>query len=89
MIDQVHARLQTEMDSAVSFIEFTRMQTDAVLRQRLRAQVDTAYQMVAAIYQQEKDRHPPAEVKALIIESLRPMRWHWLACRSTNCRWKR
>ncbi len=75
VIDQVHARLQTEMDSAVSFIEFTRMQTDAVLRQRLRAQVDTAYQMVAAIYQQEKDRHPPAEVKALIIESLRPMRF--------------
>lgn len=75
VIDQVHARLQTEMDSAVSFIEFTRMQTDAVLRQRLRAQVDTAYQMVAAIYQQEKDRHPSAEVKALIIESLRPMRF--------------
>ncbi len=72
---QQHARLRAEIDSAVSFLNFTRTRTGPVLRQRLSEQVDTAMQMVQAMYDRESKRRPPAAVKQLIIEALRPMRF--------------
>ncbi len=72
---QQQARLQTELDSAVSFLEFTRARTDEVLRKNLRQQVDMALQMAQAIYAAESPRRPAAEVKRLIIEALRPLRF--------------
>jgi hypothetical protein len=60
---QQHARLRAEIDSAVSFLTFTRTRTGPVLRQRLSEQVDTAMQMVQAMYDRESKRRPPAAVK--------------------------
>ncbi|MCK6389628.1 MAG: cache domain-containing protein, partial [Azonexus sp.] len=75
VVDQVRARLRTEMDSAISYIEFTRQQTEHVLRQQLRSQVDTAYQIMEAIHRRESARHGEAEVKQTILDSLRPLRF--------------
>ena len=75
MREQQHARLQAEMDSAVSYLEFTRQRTEAVLRERLREQVDTAMQVAQAIHDQESARRPASEVKRLIVEALRPVRF--------------
>jgi PAS domain S-box-containing protein len=73
---QLEARLQAEMDGAIGFIEFTRSRTENVLRRSLTEQVDTAFQMVEAIHAQEARRRSPAEVKRLIIETLRPARFY-------------
>ena len=73
---QQQERLQRELDSAISFLEFTRQRTDTVLRASLREQVDVAMQMVQAIHARESQRRPPEEVKRLIIEALRPVRFY-------------
>ncbi|HLO64174.1 MAG TPA: cache domain-containing protein [Azonexus sp.] len=74
--DQVRARLNAEMANALSFIEFTRSRTDDVLRRSITEQVDTAMQIVEAIYARESKQRPPAEVKRLIVEALRPVRFY-------------
>jgi len=73
---QIHSRLTAEMASAQSFIEFTRSRTESVLRKSITEQVDTAMQMVEAIYARESKNHSAAEVKRLIIEALRPVRFY-------------
>ena len=73
---QQQARLAAELDSAASFLEFTRASTDDVLQKGLREQVDTAMQVALAIYTQESPRKNAREVKRLIVEALRPVRFH-------------
>jgi len=70
------SRLQAEMDSVISYLEFTRERTDDMLRKSLREQVDTAVQIAQAIYTRESARQPAAQVKRLIIEALRPVRFY-------------
>ncbi|WP_371324214.1 cache domain-containing protein [Dechloromonas sp. ZY10] len=74
--EQVQARLKAETENAVSFVEFNRLRTESVLRRSLVEQVDTAFQIVEAIYQRESSRRPPAEVKRLIVEALRQARFY-------------
>ena len=73
---QQQSRLQTELDSAVSYLDFTRQRTQEVLRRSLRVQVDTAMQVAQAIYDREIPKHQPEEVKRLITEALRPVRFY-------------
>ena len=74
--EQQNARLTAEMDSALSYIEFTHSRTDDVLRKSLAGQVDTAMQIVEAIYARESSRRSAEEVKRLIVEALRPVRFY-------------
>ena len=64
------------MQSALSFIEFSRQRTESVLRASITEQVDMALQMAQGIYDQESPRRPAAEVKRLIVEALRPARFY-------------
>lgn len=72
---QQKARLQAEMASAIGYLEFTRSRTESILRDSLTEHVDGALQMVEALYARESGKRPPQEVKQLIIEALRPMRF--------------
>jgi diguanylate cyclase (GGDEF)-like protein/PAS domain S-box-containing protein len=74
--EQQKARLTAEMDSALSYIEFTHSRTEDVLRSSLAGQVDTAMQIVEAIYARESPHRPADEVKRLIAEALRPVRFY-------------
>jgi hypothetical protein len=74
-VDQQQKLLQAEMDSAVSFIDYTRQRTEAIVRKSLREQVDGAMQVVQAIYQREAVRRPKKEVQQLIAEALRQVRF--------------
>lgn len=47
---QQHARRTAELDSAASFLEFTRKRTENLLRKSLTEKVDTALQVAQAIY---------------------------------------
>jgi len=73
---QQEVRLKAEMDNAIGFVEFTRSRTEEVLRRSLAEQVDSAYQIVEAIYTKESKRHSADEVKRLIVEALRPVRFY-------------
>jgi len=74
--EQVKERVTAEMNRSLEYIEFTRSRGEMVLRQSLVLQVDTAYQVAQAIYDKESPRRPEAEVKRLIIEALRPVRFY-------------
>ncbi|WP_300084309.1 EAL domain-containing protein [Rhodoferax sp.] len=73
---QQHSRLTAELDSAVNFLEFTRNRTEAVLKKSLREQVDVAMQVAQAIYDRESPLKSTTEVKRLIIEALRQVRFY-------------
>ena len=73
--EQSQLRLQAEMRSAVDFVEFARSRTEEVLRRSLVDQVDSVFQVVEAIHARESVRQPPAEVRRLIVEALRPVRF--------------
>ena len=72
----IEARLSAEMQSAVSFIDFTRSRTEDVLRASITEQVDTVMQVVQSIYERESKQRPAAEVQRLIVEALRPVRFY-------------
>jgi PAS domain S-box-containing protein len=72
----IDARLKAEMQSAVSFIDFSRLRTEDVLRASITDQVDVAMQIIQAIYDRESPGHKPDEVKRLIVDALRPVRFY-------------
>lgn len=72
---QQRQRLESEMNSALGYIDYVRLRTEDVLRQNLREQVDQVMQTVQAIHDRESPRRPAAEVKKLIIEALRAPRF--------------
>ncbi len=74
--EQLKARVTAEMDRALGYIDFARSRTETALRQSVVQQVDTAFQIAQAIYDRESPRRPAAEVKRLIVEALRPVRFY-------------
>ncbi len=74
--EQTVARLQDEMHRVITTIEYTRSQTEAVLRESIMLQVDSAYQIAEAIHTRESALRPAAEVRKMIVETLRPVRFY-------------
>ncbi len=75
LIEQVEASLKAQMHNAITTIEFVRTQTEAVLRESLMQRVDSAYQIAEAIHTRESALRPAAEVRKMIVETLRPVRF--------------
>jgi len=73
---QQQARLTAEMQSAMSYLAFVRSRTEEVLRRSLVEQVDGAMQLVEALHAREAPRRSAAEVRRLIVETLRPQRFY-------------
>jgi signal transduction histidine kinase len=76
LTELVEARLKAEMRNAMATIEFIRSQTEAVLRASIVQQVDNAYQIAETIHSRESVRRPAAEVREMIVETLRPVRFY-------------
>ena len=72
---QQNARLIAELDTAMNFLAFTRARTDTALKKSLREQLDTAMQIALAIHTMESPRKNPDDVKRLILQALRPVRF--------------
>ncbi len=72
---QLEERLSAEMSSALSYLEFTRSRSEEELRRTVVEQVDSAVQIAEAIHAQEAARRPAEEVRKLIVEALRPVRF--------------
>ncbi len=72
---QQQERLSAELQSAIGYLEFLRKRTEEVMRHNIAEQTDAALHVAEAIYAQEAPRRPLAEVKRLIVEALRPLRF--------------
>ncbi len=74
--EQIRARLNTEIDSALSYIEFTRSRTEALLKKNLAEHVDVGVQIAESIYARETaQRRSANDIKRSIIEALRQPRF--------------
>ena len=73
---QTAARLAAESGHAIDFIRFTSTRTEAALKAALIEQVDMGYAIAEGIHARESGRRPAAEVKRMIVEALRPVRFY-------------
>ncbi|BAE50214.1 cache domain-containing protein [Paramagnetospirillum magneticum] len=67
--------LVQQVETAKGFLTTLRLQTEEVLKHEIREQVDEAHALAQAIYDQEKGRRSEEDIKRLITEALRPLRF--------------
>ncbi|RAU20452.1 hypothetical protein CU669_18555 [Paramagnetospirillum kuznetsovii] len=67
--------LVRQVETAKGFLANLRVRAESVLKARIREQVDEAHALAEAIYEQERGRRPESEIKVLIAEALRPLRF--------------
>ena len=75
-VSEQETLLRNEMAAAHNYLDYVRSTTETVLKADIRQQVDQVFQMAEAIYQREQGHRPAAEIKRLILEALRPMRFY-------------
>ncbi len=69
------AQLARQVESVQSYLEHLRDRSEALLKDKIRAEVDQAYQVATTLYEQEQGRRDPAALQHLIVETLRPLRF--------------
>jgi len=74
-LTQQQSLLEAEVQSNRDYLEFVRSRTEMVLKASLKTQVDQAFAIAETIYRQEKGKHPDREIRRLIVETLRPLRF--------------
>ena len=72
---QIDQRLRIEVDDAARYVLHEYQMAENVLKQAARDQVRQALSVAGGIYDQFHDRLPEAEVKQLIVEALRDVRF--------------
>lgn len=68
-------RLMEEMRSVEEFIAYKRSQTDKRIEEELRQKVHIAYVTASHLYSLYKNDLSPTELRSMVIEALRPIRW--------------
>ncbi len=69
-------RLRAETGNILDFIEYKRSQTEMLIEQEIRQKVQTAYSIASHIYSMYKDEKSVDELRAMVVEILRPIRWN-------------
>jgi len=69
-------RLREEAGNVTDFIEYKRSQTDMIIEKEIRQKVQTAYSIASHIYSLYKDEKNVDELRAMVVEILRPIRWN-------------
>jgi len=67
--------LVRQVETAKGFLANMRSRTETLLKADIREHVDEAYALAESIYNQEKGRRSEGEIKRLIVEALRPLRF--------------
>ncbi len=70
------SRVKEEVEKVVDFIEYKRSQTDLSIENEIRDRVQAAYSIASHIYSQHKDEMSVDELRAMVVEVLRPIRWN-------------
>ena len=69
-------RLQEELENVTDFIEYKRSQSDMMIENEIRQKVQTAYTISSHIYSLYKEEKSVDELRAMVVEILRPIRWN-------------
>ncbi|MFH0783269.1 MAG: cache domain-containing protein [Pseudomonadota bacterium] len=73
---QYESRLKEELDKTIELINHLQLQNDLRVEHDIRERVQAAYTIAAHNYQLYKDEKSPDELRSMVIELLRPMRWN-------------
>ncbi len=76
ILGEQQARLASSLDTLHDQLQQIRASTEAVLKRDIRQQVDQALQIAHAIHAREQGRRPEEEIRQLIVETLRPLRFY-------------
>ncbi len=68
--------LKSQVEATRNYLDYVRSRTETVLKADISSQVDQVFQLATAIYQREKGRRSTADIKQLIVEAIRPMRFY-------------
>lgn len=68
-------RLVEEMDNVAEFIEYKKLQADKRIEEELQQKVHIAYVTASHLYSLYKNSLPLDEIRSMVIEALRPIRW--------------
>jgi len=75
VLAQQEGLLQSELDATISYIQYMRTRTEQTLKSQSKMYVDQAISVAESIYLQTKDTRPENEIKNLIRETLRGIRF--------------
>ncbi len=70
------ARVKEELDKVTDFIEYKRSQAELGIENEIRDRVQSAYSIASHMYSQHKDEMSRDDLRALVVEVLRPIRWN-------------
>lgn len=73
--EQRKAVLKSRVDNAVQLLHNHRERAEERLKQNIKERVDHAVKIADALYEQNKNRLSETEIKKMIIDALRPLRW--------------
>ncbi len=74
--EQYRDRVREELENVVDFIEYTRTQANITAVDSIRNRVQSAYTIASHLYSMYKDEKSAAEIRAMAVEVLRPIRWY-------------
>lgn len=75
ILSQQEALLESELQASISYVHYMRTQTESVLKREAKSQVDQAITLANSIYEQQKGKLSEDEIKQLIREALRDIRF--------------
>ena len=73
---QYRDRLKEEFDNVIEFIEYERSHADMLIESEIRDKVQSAYTIASHMYRLYKDEKSTEELRAMVAEILRPIRWN-------------
>ncbi len=74
-IDQQKQMIKQEVDQVVAMIRWKKDRAEALVKAEIKSRVEEACAVCSHIYQLNKNRKSPAEIREMIIEALRPIRF--------------
>ncbi|MFT5700331.1 MAG: signal transduction histidine kinase [Desulforhopalus sp.] len=74
--NQYEVRVKEELDKVVELIDYRRHQDDLRVELEIRERVQAAYTIASHNYRLYKDDRSVEEIRSMVIELLRPMRWN-------------
>jgi len=73
--DRYRNRVAEEVGKVIGFIEYRRSQAEQQIESEIRDRVQAAYSIASHMYSRHKDEMGREELKDLVVEVLRPIRW--------------
>jgi len=72
---QYEVRVKEELEKVIDFIDYRRSQNDKRVERDIRERVQSAYTIASHIYRLYEDEKSVEELRSMVVEVLRPIRW--------------